>query len=191
MDTGASVKLGLPQLIPLHGLRVLGNFWVACHLVYAFLAFSAYSELLRHEFMTVNNWRIISIVLFSVFAAGSMGIFNRVMTDRHEYNTTPSHHHPFYTHMGIVILCKLFIMVGLILFYSDYEDQLPEFNSKRYSSVGVPVGLEAVYQQWQNFMAFILFSFVLTTFSLSLVVMRMKDPRVMDGDNYDKPSRLY
>jgi len=185
-----NLSVGTPwvgQTVSLHGLEGFGSHQMLCHLLFGFLAFSAFSELLRHDFMTVNNWRIVAIVLTGVYGLGSTGIYLRVLGDRNNSDqpTAPSHHHPFYTHISMALLCKVLVMVSLIVFYADHEKDLPTFNAHRYSN-GIPLGLEAMYVQWQITMLLTLLGWIISTITLSRMYMRMKDPRVMDAETAAK-----
>lgn len=147
---------------------------------FAYLAFSAFSELLKRDHLNVIGFCIASTVIGGVHALGIFGLFGRVISDRNalrnsRYVLHESHHLPFYFHWGLGTIMKGMLMTFFWTFNAQHKTA--SFNDHRWSQE-ITAENTLMYLQWTGGMVLTVVFFLIHTVNLHTVFNRLTHPRV-------------
>lgn len=160
-----------------------GTFLVLMHVVYNFMGFSAFSELVRKPFLPVAGWLWLTFGLAAAhLGPGLMGLMARVDKDKRTYSTLAQHHAPFLQH-AILTNFTLIVLTVAFFVFKYTTDNLTRFDEARYKdTVFVTTELHKLVF-WDHIMIFTVMGFLISTFTGSAVWQAMSHPRQRSLDN--------
>ena len=170
--TTADVKQMVGFYLGAHTLNWMG---------FAYLAFSAFSELLKRDHLNVIGFCITASVIAGVHFLGGIGLVARVTGD-HTYtrmrgngHVLMGHHHsPFFFHWGAGTVMKVMLMAFFWTFNAQHKTA--KFNDHRWSQT-IPAEDTLMYLQWTAGMVLTVVFFLIHTINLKAVYERVWDPK--------------
>lgn len=167
-----------------HSIGVFGSFAVFAYLLLTFMAFAALAEILRASFMNLNAWMGVAGALVGLWVLPAVfGGFGRMQMDRSGYTskgalTAGQHYAEMWIHVTVTSALKIMIAVFIFVFEAQHSKaNIHTFNHTRYSNDGlIPTGQIGMHIQWTAAMMLVIFTWAISTVTMSMMLLRFKKP---------------
>jgi len=165
-----------------HPMGRYGAFLALMHTAYAFLAFSAFAEILRRSFLPVTAWVWITFSLATLhLLPGLMGLVARMDKDKRTRNTLGQHHAPFIHHALSTGMSKVLLTVGFFVFKYTHNN-LERFDDGRFSDRFFINEEFHKYVQWNGLMLLTVAGFLISSLTGAITWETLKYPRQVVKD---------